>query len=379
MPVWDDWELLRQRSTVTIVGLMTGTSGDSLDICQVRFSGKGAQPLHEILKAESIPLPTYWQVVTRNPLDLTTEKLAQFHFQSTRWVAQQLVYLNNYDLIALHGQTVAHRPPHYTLQLGTPSVLATQLHVPVVYDFRAADVAAGGQGAPLIPVLDRFLWQTEEQSVLALNLGGITNITLLPSAKSKEPIRAWDVGPANMALDQAVRLWSEGKYSCDLEGRFSLEGTVRPRLLEFCLAHPFLKKSPPKSAGWEDFGSEWVKQLIRFAAPRQKQDWLDLFRTLIQFTVECIKRELDYHAPHFKATKAFVTGGGTQNRTLMATLQRVFPEMSWNIPSFQEVKEALGMAYLGYLFLRGLPGNIPSVTGADRPALLGQLALPTKV
>jgi len=358
---------------------MTGTSADGLDWCQVRFSGKGPYPRFEVLDSNTIPYPSNLHARFLRTLDLTSTELAAAHFALGRWLGRACRDLaTGCDAIANHGQTLVHAPPEYTLQIGLADAIRRHTGLPVIHDLRSADVLAGGQGAPLIPVVDDLLFQPRTDWVVALNIGGIANFTLLPPQSTNDPIRAWDTGPGNMLLDAVIQEYSKGKLQYDKDGELALRGKLNPGMLDFLQTHPYLSLTPPKSAGREQFGAAYLSSVIEQFNPRKDQDWYDLLHTLACFTADCVADEWSRdHAGEIPAA-IWVSGGGAHHPLIMDRLRMHFRPAPVQALSLNGVdtdnKEAFGFAYLGYLNLRRLPANLPSVTGAAEKVILGQIA-----
>lgn len=376
-----DKELFRlfERENVTVLGLMSGTSADGLDLCRVRFIGRDRYPRYEVLSGGFIPYPKEFGEAFRRPLELSGEAIAHWHMEWGRWAAKELKQVRgDYDVIASHGQTLLHRPPDYTLQIGEARYLVQALKKPVICDFRTADVCLGGQGAPLIPVVDDYLLRDEAYAVLALNLGGIANLTWLPPKGSDLPVRAWDTGPANTLIDKAVIDYSGGKQLYDKDGDIARRGKTNRELLNALLRHPYLLRDIPKSAGQEQFGNAYYRKIRSQAAPQNAADWESFIRTLSDFTVESIAAEVHRRLPAEPVVRVlYASGGGAGNVYIMDELRKAFPETEirkFDLPGIDSgTKEAFGFAYLGYLFLRRIPGNLPSVTGASEACVLGTL------
>ncbi|MCF7833038.1 MAG: anhydro-N-acetylmuramic acid kinase, partial [Candidatus Marinimicrobia bacterium] len=249
---------------------------------------------------------------------------------------------------------------------------------PIIYDFRTADLVLGGQGAPLIPIVDDFLLRQKDTSVIALNMGGIANLTFLPSRFSDKNIKAWDTGPANTLVDKAVMGFTQGHKFYDEDGNYARKGKINTDLLQLMMEHEFLIKSPPKSAGQEQFGFAYYEKLKQEVNPVSNDEWLSFIRTVTEFTVKSISKDiLDLIKLADHPTSIIVSGGGAENTFIMERLKEELEDcniIKFDLPGItSEIKEAFGFAYLGYLFLRDLPGNIPSVTGASRPCVLGKI------
>ena len=298
-------------------------------------------------------------------------------------------------LIAIHGQTIYHqavpanflgKPLRCTSQIGEPAVIAERLHLPVISDFRPADLAAGGQGAPLVPMLDLCLFRHATRNRLLLNLGGIANITALPAACTTDTVLAFDTGPANMLLDALMQRLYNRRF--DRNGSIAATGLVLHAVLKPLLQDPYFAAAPPKSCGREQFGSAYIQRLLQLCEREQArpQDILATATALTSATIlDAYRRfcwpHLGQLAPLARATDLFVAGGGAHNRTLMRHLTEGFTALGIQVSTTAatglpvEAKEAAAFALLGWLTWHHLPGNIPSATGATHPAILGKVTL----
>lgn len=370
MPVRSDYK-------ARILGLMTGTSADGLDLCLVEFSANGFSVLH----SGEVEYPDRFKNAFRDPLLLSDDEVRILDKELGIWLADKVADLElDFDLIASHGQTIRHEPPYFTQQIGDPVFMANRLEVPVVYDFRSRDIELGGQGAPLIPIVDHYLYSTQDQDTLCLNIGGISNISLLPAKNKALPVLAWDTGPGNTLIDKAIRFHTDGRQSYDPSGSIAAEGSLNRKLLDYLLDHEFYKLSPPKSAGQEQFGSDYFHTIIELFRSDPEMKYEDLVFTLTVLTAKTIALSIKQTYNKFSPKTLFTSGGGTKNKTLMSLITEELPELKLKTVSRDGVtednKEAFGFAYLAYLRDNDLPGNLPSVTGASRPARLGKYCLP---
>ncbi len=294
-------------------------------------------------------------------------------------------------LLALHGQTIFHetspveflgRTVRSTWQTGEPAVVAERLRLPVVSDFRTADLAAGGQGAPLVPMLDFCLFRHSTKNRVLLNLGGIANMTALPAGCSVDQVLAFDSGPANMVIDGCMEQLTGRRYDCG--GAVAGRGEVLRPVLQEYLADPYFSAEPPKSCGREQFGAAFVARFLASCGEAGKRDVISTATALTAESVlEAYRRfvwpHLGQRAPLAKATELFVSGGGAHNVTLMKQLRAAFEPLYVSVRPTDdaglgaEAKEAAAFALLGWLSWHGLPGNIPSATGASRPVVLGRV------
>jgi anhydro-N-acetylmuramic acid kinase len=363
-----------------VAGLMTGTSMDGLDVALCRVT---SAPLgFELLAFETVPMPTELR------RSLAAERLADVgavaranmalgHYFADALadvLAQHPVTLH---LIGSHGQTVYHEHGVTTLQLGDPTPLAARFGCPVVHDFRAGDIVAGGAGAPLVPYVDYRLLGGRGEALLAVNIGGIANLTALPGDGGPDQVLGMDCGPGNMVLDQLVEAYSGGSQSFDVDGQLAARGH-RLSLLAELEQHPFFHQPPPKSTGREQFGPAFVNSLLDRARPDGEQAWCDLLATAAELTAYGIETAYRrYVAPKMTVNAVVVSGGGARNPALMTRLAgRLAPipvrrTDDHGLPI--DAKEAIAFAILASERVDRRPGNMPSVTGAARYAMLGKI------
>ena len=291
--------------------------------------------------------------------------------------------------IGSHGQTVWHIPGRATLQLGEPAVIAERTGASVVSNFRARDIAAGGQGAPLVAFVDALLLTHPTKTRAVQNIGGIANVTYLrptqPSpavrGKAREKAFAFDTGPGNMLMDDAVRRMTNGAQQRDVDGAIAARGQVSSELFEELMEQPFLHQPPPKTTGRELFGAQFGKQVWNTGAARGLRDE-DMVATLTMFTAFSIAQAYRVFLPALP-DEVIVSGGGARNRTLLRMLReqlepnaRVLLSDEVGIPS--EAKEALAFALLAYETAHGRPSNLPAATGAKRAVVLGDVTPGTR-
>jgi anhydro-N-acetylmuramic acid kinase len=286
------------------------------------------------------------------------------------------------QLIGCHGQTVFHQgspvpflghPVACTLQLGEPSAMAERFGVPVVSDFRPRDIAAGGTGAPLVPYLDYLVFRDQQISRIALNIGGIANLTAIPAGASAKAVIAFDTGPGNMVMDSLIRRATDGRQTFDAEGAGAREGRPLVEFVDAELAKPYYAADPPKSTGREDYGDAFVQRLEATGAPLR-----DLLATATLLTARSIALGVRrFVAPRMHARELLVAGGGRHNAYLMELLARELPGVAiesterFHLPV--DFKEAIAFAILAHATWRGVAGNVPSATGARHPVVLGKV------
>jgi anhydro-N-acetylmuramic acid kinase len=374
---------VREREPRHVIGLVSGTSADGVDAVVTRIQGAGATTRVSTLSFLTAPCPSALrsrilrapELSARDVADLSAEIGEIFAQAALAAAAAADIAPAAIDLVGSHGQTIYHRPrergrPAATLQVGEPSIIARRTGSLVVSDFRAADVAAGGEGAPLAPALDRLVFGPLGRPVVALNLGGIANLTLV---RGDAPVVAFDTGPANALLDAVARRELGCPY--DPGGREAASGRVDPALLERLLAHPYLEAPPPKSTGRETFGEALLDRIRdEHAAMRTS----DLLATLAAFTAESIGRAIErFVSPLVPPTEIVASGGGVHNAALMERLRRRLDPVplstsdSYGIDP--DAKEAVLFAVLANETIHGRPGNVPEATGASAAVVLGRL------
>jgi anhydro-N-acetylmuramic acid kinase len=370
---------LLQKDRLRIMGLMTGTSADELDMCLVEFSGKDKYPKFKIISSKNIKMPSKLSERFKNPQDLSGSEVASLHFELGRFISDQIKNeKKQIDLVASHGQTLFHDPPNYTFQIGEPSYIVNELNIPVVYDFRTMDVVNGGQGAPLIPIVDEYLFTDDDDTMATLNLGGIANITIIPPKNSSKSTIAWDTGPANMLIDKAVLAFTSNKEKYDKDGKYASQGKVNNELLKWLMNNEYFNRKLPKSTGQEEFGRTYFNKIIEKFQPQTRDEWLSLITTLTLFTVRSISVEFNRESEKYSKVKTmYMSGGGSNNNFIVENLRKELSDINIKILSEKSItadnKEAFGFAYLGYLFIRRIPGNILSVTGAKKDCVLGKI------
>jgi len=375
---------------VIVAGLISGTSADAIEVALVEIRGAGFGMRIRPLAHHSVPYPAGVRqaILAASNAPTHTATIAQLNVLVGELFAEAVVRccrlsrisLAKVGLIGSHGQTIYHqgtpqklfgRRLACTLQIGEPALLAARTGVDVVADFRPADIAAGGQGAPLVPYVDYLLYRHRRLDRVALNIGGIANVTILPAGASPDGVLAFDTGPGNMILDALAARFTGGRQRFDRGGRMAARGRVNRPLLAQLLSDPYFRRRPPKSAGREQYGAEFVKPLLkRQLAPE------DLMATATAFTAASIALGIRRFAG--SPAELIASGGGLQNPQLMAQLAAFLPGV--RIRSSDEfgigsaAKEAIAFAVLAYESYHRRPGNLPSATGARHPVILGKTA-----
>lgn len=371
---------------------MSGTSLDGIDaaLVDIHEPEGSAGPDCRLVAFETVPFDAGRRAEIHGTiLDGAPASLARLHARLGEWLAEAVrtlcrtadVSLEAIDLIGSHGQTVWHQPPGEegrgaTLQLGDPATIAERTGVPVVSDFRSRDMAAAGQGAPLVPWVDRLLFTTDHVRILQ-NIGGMANLTRVPAAGSDEALVAFDTGPGNALIDAAVELATGGAESFDRDGGWARRGAIDRPLLDRLLDEPYFRRPPPKSTGRERFGREYVRELARRHPPADADGWADLIATLTALTARSIALAVRRWAAPGDGADLVVTGGGALNPTLMAMIRHELDPLPVETGDVLGVdsaaKEALAFAVLAWAHVVRRPANVPSVTGAAGPRVLGSL------
>jgi anhydro-N-acetylmuramic acid kinase len=421
---------------------MSGTSMDGIDAALVRISGPASQPRVHLIAFETLAYSapvrhTILRIAAGEPA--TAGEISQLNFllgelfaeAALRVCRKTRVSPSRLAAIGSHGQTIYHQGapqqgsadlfsqvrglsagprgkaadlkgrsalPPCTLQIAEPSVIAERTGAPVVAGFRTADMAAGGQGAPLVPMVDYLLLRDARQGTVALNIGGIANFTVIPAGAKPDQVFGFDTGPGNMVIDGLVRHFTDGKKAYDAGGRWAAKGRVIEPLLAGILQLPFFPKQPPKSAGREQFGQHFLERFflggdvgadgvrpgpkaLRPYNPRRGMRPEDLLRTATELTARTITDALErFVLGEVAIHRLIISGGGAHNRLLVARLTDLLPNLrvhrSDEFGLDADAKEAIAFAVLADHTMHSLPGNLPSVTGARRPVVLGKISRP---
>jgi anhydro-N-acetylmuramic acid kinase len=387
--------------TMTVAGVMSGTSADGIDVAVVRI-GPGrkragvARPELELLAHEGFAFPAPLRravLAAMNAEATSTAELARLNWRLGLAYAEAVKstverHGVKLDLIGCHGQTLYHQPRATayagskfacTWQLGEPAVLAAALNVPVVSNFRPADMLAGGQGAPLVPLLDYVLFADAQRGQVLQNIGGISNLTAIPAGAGPEAVIAFDCGPGNMVIDALAEELLHKRF--DRNGAAAARGTVLLPVLAAALRNPYYKIKPPRTAGREQFGREFAAKFLA-SCRKHSQNPEDALATATALTAETIAQSYkQFVRRKMKSAPVdyIVSGGGARNGTLMNLLRQRLEPLGCTLAASQafglpvEAKEAAAFALLAWQTWHKLPGNVPAATGASRPAILGQV------
>ena len=364
----------------TVLGIMSGTSMDGVDYAVCRIGVGHCELLEHWHVAFDRRLKQRLMAAAAN--QASSHEVAQLHHDLGRFYAKHAKRSKRkLELVGLHGQTIFHNPKQpnpATLQIGEPAYLAEALRVPVVSNFRAADIAAGGQGAPLATAFHVMVFGLEGRHVCINNIGGISNVTSIDRASSREQIRAFDTGPGNVLIDLAMRELTSGRKQMDADGKWARTGKANEQLLRKWLRHPYFVAPPPKSTGREMFGEEFFAKVFT-SMTRRKMSPYDIMSTLTEFTAQSIALNYRRHLSSLPSL-VVVTGGGAANPVLIELLKgrlrqladiTVTDSTAFNWP--HQAIEPAAFALLAKLRADNLAGNIPSTTGARRAAILGQI------
>ncbi|GAA3401866.1 anhydro-N-acetylmuramic acid kinase [Paenibacillus hodogayensis] len=383
-----------------IIGLMSGTSLDGVDAAIVKVEGSGLDTKTELLSFTTVAYDDTLREKLKELCSLEHSDVAKvcgmnFYIADVladaaeRAVREAGLTMNDIDLISSHGQTIWHIPAadpadwslvRSTLQIGDLSVIAKRTGKPVVGDYRTADMAVGGQGAPLVPYADFILFRHEAKGRILQNIGGIGNCAAIPAGGLPEQVVAFDTGPGNMLIDQAVHTLSGGAKSYDDGGQWAAQGAADETIVAEMMSHPYFSMPLPKTTGRELFGKAYAQQWIGRMREKGLSD-ADIVGTFTAFTAHSIARSYrDYVLPVMTVHEIVVSGGGAHNRTLLAMIAGLLPEQTVTstdaLGMSSDAKEAVAFALFGNNFLFGVPNTLPSATGAPVATIMGKLALP---
>jgi anhydro-N-acetylmuramic acid kinase len=383
------------QSEQRVIGLMSGTSVDGIDAVLAVIHGHGRQMQVRVVAHLTAPYPPALReqiLAASYPESSSVDLICHLNFalgeqfaEAALAVAQHAnVPMEHVDVIGSHGQTIYHipvattSPPRQasTLQIGEPCIIAERTGVTTVADFRPRDMAAGGVGAPLAPYGHYLLFADPQRPKVVQNIGGIANATVLAEPDLSHTL-AFDTGPGNMLIDEALRYFTAGQQHYDVDGQLAAQGTAHQGLLSELLQHPFIAQPPPKATGRETFGKAFFHTLIERAHALGLPP-ADVVRTCTDFTVEAIVRNYQrFILSHWRIAEVVVCGGGARNPVLLGRLREQLHPCTITTPDDygypNEALEALLFAVLAYTTLHRQPSNIPRVTGARHPVILGKI------
>ncbi len=392
------WGELLGKDPKRVLGLMSGTSADGVDVAVVEIRGVGPEATFRLQHFGTVAYPrsvrdavlavAQAEVVRLAEVARLNMRLGELFADAAREVvAQAGLSLQEIDLIGSHGQTIGHFPEavdflgsrtRATVQIAEPAVIAKKTGVPTVADFRVSDLAVGGEGAPLVPYFDWLALRHLGRNVVALNIGGIANVTVLPKNAALEDVFAFDTGPGNAMIDTLAEIyWGE---PMDVGGRHASAGRIDNEWLDRLMREAYFRRLPPKSTGREAFGRAFAQRLAE-EAPRRGLYPEDVLATVTAFTARSVAEAInDFVLPKMPVDEILVSGGGARNPFLLHMLHEYLPWVT--LRTIDEVgidpdaKEAMAFAVLANETVHGLPGNCPGATGAKRPTVLGKICLP---
>ncbi len=388
---------MNTKRAYKVIGLMSGTSADGIDAALVEVGPGDPAGRLKLLAFDTYP---YSDRIKKDILELCDHNsarvdmacrlnfiLGELFAEAVCKITDKAGFdLEQIDLIGSHGQTIAHLPDEpfgasSTLQIGEAAVIAQRTGISTIADFRVADMAAGGQGAPLLPYLHYLIFKNTAKPVIVQNIGGIANLTLIPYPVCADKIIAFDTGPGNMLIDAVIGFTSGGRLSFDENGALAAKGKLLTGLFNELCANPYLKKIPPKTTGREQFGMALAQKIYRKSIAKDALSE-DIIHTVTYFTAVSIANAYhDFILPAHNVEDVYIAGGGAYNNTLMSMLAgqikpiRLHFMDELGFPA--DALEAIGFAVLAYENLRGRPANLPSVTGANRRVILGKVIILT--
>ncbi|HML15699.1 MAG TPA: anhydro-N-acetylmuramic acid kinase [Bryobacteraceae bacterium] len=372
-----------------VAGVMSGTSLDGIDVAIVDIVNRRGRLKITPVGFRSTAYPKFVREALLSVSNAMTHTatIARLNFLLGDLYASAIretcrrsrVPLESVGLIGMHGQTIFHEaePVEYlgasirsTMQIGEAAVVVERTGIATISNFRERDLAAGGKGAPLVPYVDYLLFRDRRIGRIALNIGGIANISVISANAGPGDVIAFDTGPGNMVIDALAAQLTEGREHYDRGGRIARSGHINPRLLESMLSDPYFALDPPKACGREQYGREFVAGLLAIGLPLT-----DLIATATEMTAQSIARAI---ASLERAAEVIASGGGVHNRTLMRRLRQLLPDCrvvtSAEFGIDPDAKEAIAFAVLAHELVRRRPANLPSATGAQRAVLLGKLS-----
>jgi anhydro-N-acetylmuramic acid kinase len=380
-----------------VLGLMAGTSADGIDVALARISGAPPQIKVKLREHTTLPFPAALRAEILRVAEQTPApagEISQLNFRAGQVFAEAILAAcrkfrvppGSVTLVGSHGQTIFHQGNKVmfcgaatasTLQIGEPSVIAGCTGIATVGDFRPADMALDGQGAPLAPFADYVLYRDAKVGRVSLNIGGIANVTVLPAGARPAQVTAFDTGPGNMVIDALVSRFTKGRMRFDRDARLARQGGALPALVDELMGDPYLRMKPPKSTGREYFGKEYVARLLALGRKHNARP-NDLIRAATVFTALSIVDALyRFVLPRTTISQLIISGGGAHNPLIVGQISAalpgiaVLPSSHFGVP--EDAKEALAFALLAYETFHGRAANLPSATGARGPSILGKI------
>lgn len=386
---------LMKKEEKLIIGLMSGTSVDGIDVALIKVNGNGLHTTYSLIYFLTFPYPDnvrkeIFEIF--QPESSSVDRICSMNFTLGHLFSSAVEQLlkeaniskDEIDLIGSHGQTFYHIPENNgklvksTLQLGEASVLCERIGCPVVSDFRVRDMAAGGEGAPLVPYIDYLLYRSSSKNRALQNIGGIGNVTYLAKNAKIEDVIAFDTGPGNMMIDAAVEILTNGQLTYDDGGKIAMKGKVIENSLKSLMEHEYFTLPIPKSTGRERFGINFTKLIVSdLVSQNHKPE--DIIATVTKFTAMSIYDQYKkFILKHHPIDEIIISGGGAKNDTLLSYLQELFPSTILltqdQLGHSNDAKEAIAFALLANETIHGNDNNVPSATGAKSNVVLGKIA-----
>lgn len=374
------------------VGLMSGTSLDGIDAALVEINGNGRDTKVKLIEFITLDIPQDIKeeikkccVEDSSSVDLICSlnfKIGYLFSDAVKEVCKKAGFkMDDLDFIASHGQTIYHIPKAYknfaasTLQIGEPAVIAYETKTKVISNFRVMDIAAGGEGAPLVPYSEFLLYGNKDKSIALQNIGGIGNVTVIPNTSNIEDVFAFDTGPGNMIIDEICQRLFDVKY--DKDGEIASKGNIDKDMLDYLMSHPYIYQVPPKTTGREVFGETYVDNLLKKFSHIDKHS---IVSTVTMFTAKTIAENYkEFIIPKVKLDLIVIGGGGAHNNTLIEYLKSMLPSIEIltqdEFGYSSDAKEAIAFVVLGNETLNKSFSNVPSATGAKEKVILGNITL----
>ena len=377
-----------------ILGLNSGTSMDGISAALFKTTWNFPLVKIKLICSREYGYPAWVKEMLREIEEKgTLEKISRTDFllgeifaeAALRLLKESRTKLEAVDLIASHGQTIGHFPRSIkiggrnvraTAQIGEANVIAQRTGITSVGDFRPADIAAGGEGAPVLAYPEYLLFASKTKNRMVLNLGGIANFSLMTAGRCPESVLATDAGPCNLLLDGLVKILTKGRVAYDRDGKMALKGRAREEWSHKFMQHKFFTRPAPKTAGREDFNEKWIKNMLSKIAFKPERNSEDVLRSAVNAVARIICWCYLQNFPRFELEEIIVSGGGANNRALLLEIEQVMgmkPVLSPALGIPLQAKEPVGFGLLGELCLRGLAGNLPHATGAKESAILGKI------
>lgn len=379
---------LLNKEKKLIIGLMSGTSIDGIDCALVEIEGNGLNTIVRLVGFYNYPIAIELKNEILKACSIyqsSVDLICRLNFKIGEEFAKAViktcdlagVSLSEIDLVGSHGQTIYHIPQDSTLQIGEQSIIAERTGIVTVADFRVRDVSAGGHGAPLVPYTEYLLYRKHDMNLALQNIGGIGNVTILPKNCNIDDVIAFDTGPGNMIIDAMMNAITDGKMKYDEDGKLALKGKINFELINELKSHPFIHKTPPKTSGREEFGDVYSRKILEKYQKLNVSN-IDIVTTVTYFTALSIGENFrNFILPKYSIDKMIISGGGSYNKTLINMIKEELKGIEVvtgeDIGLSSDAKEAIAFAILANETIHGNSNNIPNVTGAKAPVVMGKI------